>query len=99
MEEDKKLSGNLTETVLMDKNENVTINNKQNRTEEDFNGNVTEIVVHKCIFEVRGSLVGLKCNYFYLYINTFIVTVKAYHRGYFLFRFFCMAFCNYCILV
>jgi hypothetical protein len=64
MEEDKKLSGNLTETVLMDKNDNIKINNKQNTTEEDFNGNVTEIVVHKCIFEVRGSLVGLKCNYF-----------------------------------
>jgi hypothetical protein len=54
MEEDKKLSGNLTETVLMDKNDNIKINNKQNTTEEDFNGNVTEIVVHKCIFEVRG---------------------------------------------
>lgn len=61
MEEDKKLSGNITGTVLMDKN--VTINNKQNTTEEDLNGNVTEFVVHKCIFEVRGSLVGLKCNY------------------------------------
>jgi hypothetical protein len=27
MEEDKKLSGNLTETVLMDKNDNIKINN------------------------------------------------------------------------